>query len=109
MNFDTFWEWLLHHNGFFKNLGGSGVFEVETTNAAGDCTPQSTKKSHSFSKDDAKQTWDRYWSLPAKQRHMAGRYVDGPKPHNWNPCPNRYCCPWIAAIIRDFLANQKGI
>jgi hypothetical protein len=106
MNFDAFWKWLLGNNGLYNNLGGKGAFEIETINAAGTCTPQSTKKKHPFSKNDAKLTWDRYWSLPLEQRHMAGRYVDGPQPHNWNPCPNRYCCPWIAATIRDFISRK---
>jgi hypothetical protein len=113
MNFGDFWVWLRRTKRAIQNLGGRKyngkprAFTIRAGENGGACTPRSTGKEHSFTKDQAKAVWDLYQSLLTGERHDAGRYVDGPKKHNWNPCPQpRYCNPWIAAAIRDFLSGR---
>jgi hypothetical protein len=107
--FQDFWNWLLKNSGsgsLLKNLGGQGEFEIIVSGNTGACIPQATMNSHPFTKDQARQVWKRFHGLPLNRRLMAGHYVDGKRPHNLNPCPNRFCCPWIAAAIRDFLSGK---
>jgi len=109
--FEKFWKWLLKHSGkggiLIGNLGGKGKFKISVSATNGVCIPQSTNQIHWFTKVQAKQVWKRFHGLqPTNQHLMAGRYVDGKRPHNWNPCPNRSCSPWIAAAIRDFFAGK---
>ena len=109
--FEQFWNRLLKHSSkggiLIENLGGKGKFKISVSATNGVCIPQSTNKIHWFTKVQAKQVWERFHKLqPTNQHLMAGRYVDGKYPHNWNPCPNRTCSPWIAAAIRDFLITR---
>jgi hypothetical protein len=104
--FKQFWKWLQTNDGPIENLGGQGEFEISVSGNNGVCTPQRTMNPHQFTKDQAKQVWERFRQLPVVEKLMAGRYVDGKRAHNWNPCPNRRCCPWIAAAIRDFLISR---
>jgi hypothetical protein len=109
--FEKFWRRLLKHSHkggiLIENLGKKKEqkkFKISVSVTNGVCIPQATNKIHWFTKVQAKQVWKRFHVLqPTNQHLMAGRYVDGKRPHNWNPCPNRSCSPWIAAAIRDFL------
>jgi len=112
MNFKVFWKWLLKRHRVIKNLGGQiksvkpRIFCIEADKDGGICIPQATGKKHPFSKKTAKKVWERYLALlalNADEHLIPGRYVNGKKSHNWNPCPQPPCCnPWIAAAIRDF-------
>jgi hypothetical protein len=108
--FEQFWKWLQEIEGLggclIKNLGGRGKFKINVSGNEGTCTPQSKGNCHPFTKDHAKQVWERFRKLPIDEKLMAGRYVDGERAHNFNPCPNRYCSPWIAAAIRHFLISR---
>jgi hypothetical protein len=104
--FEQFWKWLQEIEGLggclIKNLGGRGKFKINVSGNEGTCTPQSKGNCHPFTKDHAKQVWERFRELPVNERLMAGRYV----PPIWEQCPNIICSPWIAAAIRDFLVSR---
>lgn len=110
MNFDAFWKWLCKKQRLIKNLGGQTksvkprIFCIEADKDGGICIPQATGNKHPFSKKTAEKVWGRYRLLFETAEHlMAGRYVNGNQPHNWNPCPQPpFCNPYIAAAIRDF-------
>ena len=91
MNFNTFWKWLCKNQRTIQNLGGRKY---------------KGKRTSPFTQQQANQVWQRYQRLPGNEKRMAGRYVDGLKKHNWNPCPNRKCSPYLAAAIQDFLAGN---
>jgi hypothetical protein len=100
--FEQIWKWLQTNDGLIENLGGRGEFEISVSGNNGVCTPQRTMNPHQFTKDQAKQVWERFRKLPFNKRLKAGQYVDP----NWPQCPNRNCSPWIAAAIRDFLISR---
>jgi hypothetical protein len=104
MNFNDFWKWLCSQGRVIKTLGGRREFGIRASSLKGVCLPCETGKRHHFDIFQAKATWDRYQGLPVSQKDMAGQYVDP----NWKKCPNRTCCPWIAAAIRDFLAGRQS-
>jgi hypothetical protein len=105
MNFESFWKWLCLRKRVVRTVGYRSRFSVIAAGCEGAARPFSTNREHQFTLRDAKAVWRRYRRLPPAERFMAGRYVDGPRAHNWNPCPNRYACPWLAAAIRDFEAG----
>ncbi len=125
-HFDVFWNWLLkiYLNREFENLGGDGRFTVEMGEQGGKIIPISSGNKWPFQKDDALRTWDRFWGLKQTEDYllkklkltkpkfspylMASSYVDPtdvskPLVQNWLDCPNRQACPYIAALIRDYL------
>jgi hypothetical protein len=112
MNFNTFWKWLCKNQRTIQNLGGRKYkgkprcFKIKAGKSSGTATPLSTKRTSPFTQQQANQVWQRYQRLPGNEKRMAGRYVDGLKKHNWNPCPNRKCSPYLAAAIQDFLAGN---
>jgi hypothetical protein len=104
--FEKFWKWLQKNDSLIENLGGEGQFEINASGNNGVCTPQSSMKRNPFTEDQAKKVWKRFRELSLNERLTAGRYVKGPRPHNWADCPNRNCSPWIAAAIRNFLISR---
>ena len=124
--FDAFWSWLhsIDSNQEFENLGGDGRFTIEMGEQNGKCVPKFGKSKWPFQKDDALKTWSRFWGLKQTEDYllkklklakpkfspylMASSYVDPtnaskPLVQNWLDCPNRQACPYIAALIRDYL------
>jgi len=104
MNFNDFWIWLCARKRSIKTLGGKRRFKIRSAGDVGTIV-YSTGRTHHFSKDTASRVCGRFQTFPDDKKLRAGRYVDGKRDHNWNPCPNRYCSPWIAAAIRDFEAG----
>jgi hypothetical protein len=104
MNFNNFWKWLSQKERAVETLGRRRKFKIQASGDAGTII-SSTGRTHHFSKQVASEVWDRYREL-GEDQHRAGRYVDGPRDYNWNPCPNRTCSPWIAAAIRNFETGE---
>jgi hypothetical protein len=106
MNFNNFWKWLCRQKRRIETLGRRRKFKIQAANDAGTII-SSKSRIHHFSKRIANEVWNRYRNL-GEDQHRAGRYVDGPRvDYNWNPCPHRFCSPWIAAAIRDFESENK--
>jgi hypothetical protein len=105
MGFYSFWRYLRKKTRTLKTLGGRSTIIIDAK-AGGGTVISSRGKSHAFSIDDAKDTWKRYERLPGPMQKMASGYAvpnkRNPQPQNWKECPNKTCCPWIAAAIHAF-------
>ena len=101
MTFETFWKWLSREERTIRTLGRRSEFQIHAVGEDG-WVRSSRGKRYDFTKKVAQQTWNRFRNLPENERLMTGRYTDP----IWAACPNRICCPYIAAAIRDRLGGN---
>ncbi len=101
MTFNGFWRWLCRQTRRIETLGGKSEFRIQAKDNKGTIVSSKGRK-HRFSRVIARQVWGRYQKLNRHEKLRAGHYVDGPRDQHWNPCPSRFCSPWLAAAIRDF-------
>ena len=117
-SFGEFWNWLCAGPHQVNNLGcRKGLsFSIRAEGDKGCCTPGSSRKPNSFSKEHAQRVWDRYhgiriysdrgqgFDLHVKATSYAQPNKKG-KSRAWDDFPNKTCSPWIAAAIA-FALNE---
>ncbi len=108
---DDFLGWLAHEAGArFGTLRRKRKFILDsyTPGKWGFIRPCSTNKQHRFSDAHVEAVWQRWKSLPKGQEWKTGDYGLSKRPappNKWATCPNKTCCPWLAALLREFLAH----
>jgi hypothetical protein len=125
--FEQFWKWLCKKKRTIENLGGQTSFAISAQGSCGIIKPKRSRSIYPFSVCDARLTWVRFHGLRQTEEYfikrsaskfkkspykMAASYAlpnnpQNPLPQNWLESPNKMCCPWIAAAIRDFLDHRR--
>lgn len=85
-----------------REIMGLWVDEALLSLPGPDVSSPSRGTPNRFTEDQARNVWERYHELPEEKRHDSTEYALG----DWGRNRNKNCDPWLAALIRDFLAQH---